>query len=134
MLLVNLQHLALVLGLWLGATAISLLIAAVVVVSLPATYFSESDAAHAARRASWRSVRGLGRNLLGALLILLGLAMSVPGVPGQGLLTVLIGLMLVEFPGRRRFEKALARRPGLLSALNRIRGRFSRPPLEPPPG
>ena len=62
-----------------------------------------------------------------------GLVMSVPGIPGQGLLTVLIGLMLVDFPGRRRLERALARRRGLLAAMNRIRARFGHPPLLPPP-
>ena len=73
------------------------------------------------------------QNALGLVLIAVGLVMSVPGVPGQGLLTVLIGLMLVDFPGRRRLERALARRRGLLAAMNRIRARFGHPPLLPPP-
>jgi hypothetical protein len=62
----------------------------------------------------------------------LGLLMSIPGIPGQGLLTVLIGLMLLDFPGRRRLEKALARRRSILAAMNRIRARFGHPPLLPP--
>ena len=49
-----------------------------------------------------------------------------------GLLTVLIGLMLVAFPGRQRLEKALARRSGVLAAMNRIRASFGHPPLLPP--
>ncbi len=93
--------LLLALALWLGATALTLAVATMVVLRLPVTYFSEDDAAHA-------------------------------GVPGQGLLMVLIGLMLVDFPGRRRVEKALARRPGILATVNRLRARFSRPPLLPP--
>jgi hypothetical protein len=40
--------------------------------------------------------------------------------------------MLVDFPGRRRMERALARRPGLLGAMNRIRARFGHAPLLPP--
>jgi len=124
--------LLLALALWLGATALTLAVATMVVLRLPVTYFSEDDAAHAARAASWRSPRGLGRNALGVILILLGVLLSVPGVPGQGLLMVLIGLMLVDFPGRRRVEKALARRPGILATVNRLRARFGRPPLLPP--
>jgi hypothetical protein len=124
--------LLLVLALWLGATAVTLAVATMVVLRLPVTYFSEDDAVHAARSASWRSLRGLGRNALGVILILIGVLLSVPGVPGQGLLTVLIGLMLVDFPGRRRVEKALARRRGILATMNRLRARFGRPSLLPP--
>jgi hypothetical protein len=119
--------------LWLGATALTLLVATAIVVRLPPGYFAEDDARHAARAASWHSPRGLVRNALGLLLIVMGLALSVPGVPGQGLLTVLIGLMLMDFPGRRRLEKALARRPGVLHAMNRLRARFGHAPLVPPP-
>jgi hypothetical protein len=116
---------------WLAATALTIAAAAAIVVRLPPSYFCEDDAHHAAR--SWRSPRGFGRNVLGLALIVLGLLLSIPGVPGQGLLTLLIGLMLVDFPGRRRAEKALARRRGILAAMNRIRARFGHAPLLPPP-
>lgn len=119
-------------GLWLVATVATLVIAAVIVVKLPPTYFSEDSVIHAARGASWRSPRHVARNALGVVLVAVGLVMSIPGIPGQGLLTVLIGLMLVDFPGRRRVEKALVRRPGILAAVNRIRARFGHPPLLPP--
>jgi hypothetical protein len=118
---------------WLAATGITLAVAALIVVRLPPSYFAEGDAQHAARVAPWRSPRALAQNVFGLILIVLGLVMSIPGIPGQGLLTVLIGLMLVDFPGRRRLEKALARRPGILAAMNRIRARFGHPPLLPPP-
>ena len=102
-------------GIWLAATALTVAVAALIVVRLPPTYFSEDAATHAARLAPWRSARALAQNALGLVLIAVGLVMSVPGIPGQGLLTVLIGLMLVDFPGRRRLERALARRRGLLA-------------------
>jgi len=118
---------------WLAATAVTLAAAALIVVRLPSTYFSEDEAHHAARVAPWRSPRAFAQNVFGLVLVVLGLLMSVPGVPGQGLLTVLIGLMLLDFPGRRRLEKALARRRSILAAMNRIRARFGHPPLLPPP-
>jgi hypothetical protein len=128
---VSTPTLLLALGIWLAATAVTLAVAAVIVVRLPPTYFAE-DAAQAAPVAPWRSLRALVRNGVGLILVVLGLLMSIPGIPGQGLLTVLIGLMLVDFPGRRRLEKALARRHGVLAAMNRIRVRFGHPPLLPP--
>jgi uncharacterized membrane protein YczE len=123
--------LLLAVGVWLAATVVTLAVATAVVVRLPPTYFAEDDHAHAVR-AHWRSARGIARNVIGLILVVLGLLMSLPGIPGQGLLTVLIGLVLVDFPGRRRVEKALARRPAVLGAMNSIRARFGHPPLLPP--
>jgi hypothetical protein len=123
--------LLLAVGVWLAATVVTLAVAAAIVVRLPPTYFAD-DAGHATRGTSWRSLRGLIRNACGLVLVVVGLLMSIPGIPGQGLLTVLIGLMLVDFPGRRRLEKSLARRRGILGAMNRIRARFGHPPLVPP--
>jgi hypothetical protein len=76
----------------------------------------------------------LGKNLLGLLLICAGVIMAVPGVPGQGLLTILVGVLLLDVPGKRAVELSLVRRPPVLRAINRIRARFKREPLlvEPP--
>src|SRR5690606_10090931 len=69
----------------------------------------------------------LGRNLLGVILLLLGIVMS-PG-PGPGMIVILAGLLLTEFPGKRRLEMWIIRRPGLLKAINWFRTRRGRPPL-----
>ena len=53
-------------------------------------------------------------------------------LPGQGLLTLLIGLMLTDFPGKYRLEKRLIAQPGVLKAVNWLRARAGHPPLEPP--
>jgi hypothetical protein len=58
--------------------------------------------------------------------------LSIPGIPGQGVLTMLVGVLLLDFPQRQRLERALLGRPGVLPALNRLRARFGRPPLRPP--
>ncbi|HYG08570.1 MAG TPA: hypothetical protein VD835_01220, partial [Pyrinomonadaceae bacterium] len=63
-------------------------------------------------------------------LVLFGVLMSLPGVPGQGVLTILMGVMLLDFPGKRRLELKLVSRPNVLRAINRIRQRFDRPPLQ----
>ena len=73
------------------------------------------------------------KNVLGALVILLGLAMLV--LPGQGLITLFLGLGLLDFPGRRRLELRVIGSPRILKAVNLLRHRLRRPPLEiPRPG
>jgi len=67
------------------------------------------------------------KNLVGWILLLGGLAMLV--LPGQGLLTMLIGVSLMDFPGKRAIERKLVSRPLILQAINRVRQRFDRPPL-----
>lgn len=74
-----------------------------------------------------RWVFRIGRNLLGVVLLLLGLVMVVG--PGQGLIAILAGLLLTEFPGKRRLEMWVIRRPGLLKGINWLRVRRGRPPL-----
>ena len=41
----------------------------------------------------------IGKNMAGVLLVVLGILLSLPGVPGQGILTILLGIMLLDFPG-----------------------------------
>lgn len=49
--------------------------------------------------------------------------------PGPGVLTILIGVMLLNFPGKRRLERKLVERPRVLEAINRLRARFGKAPL-----
>jgi len=100
-------------------------------VRLPATYFHSSH-----DRDFWvdrhKAVRWGGlvmKNVFGAALIILGIIMSLPGVPGQGILTILLGLMLVDLPGKRRWEQKLVKRPKVLQTINQLRGKFGKPPL-----
>jgi len=71
-----------------------------------------------------------GPGLVGALLVLLGMVMLV--TPGQGLLTLLVGLLLMNFPGKYRLERWLVGRRGVLTALNWLRRRGGHAPFEPP--
>lgn len=61
------------------------------------------------------------RNLLGAVLVLLGVLMLV--LPGQGLLTLLAGVLLMDLPGKRRWILWALRRPAVLAMVNAIRRR-----------
>jgi len=62
--------------------------------------------------------------------ILAGIAMLV--LPGQGLLSILIGVTLLNFPGKYALERRIVGRPAVSRTLNRIRARARRPPLEIP--
>jgi hypothetical protein len=124
-------------GLWWGlaitvvAAAGSLLAALAIVVSWPVDHFRASG-----RAGLWEGshpvVRALGiaaKNLGGLVLVALGLVMALPGIPGQGVLTMIIGVTLVDFPGKRRLERRLIGRPWVLRKLNALRARFHRAPL-----
>jgi hypothetical protein len=126
---IGVEHVLLVGGTWLLLNVASLALVLRVTLALPDDYF-EADAPV---RTRW-TIGRVGRNLAGVVLILVGAALSIPGVPGQGLLTVLAGVLLVDFPGRQRLERLLVGRRGVLLALNRLRARFGRPPLRPPRG
>lgn len=67
------------------------------------------------------------KNVLGGVLLLAGVAMLV--LPGQGILTILIGLFLMNFPGKFALERHLVRQRPVWGALNWIRQKAGRPPL-----
>ena len=100
-----------------------MLVAGVVLLSLPPEYLREGD------RAERHWLARTGRTLLGVVLVGVGVVLSVPGVPGQGLLTIVAGLALIEFPGRHRVISAILSRPTVLRAANRLRVRFKRQPF-----
>ena len=69
------------------------------------------------------------KNILGVLLIILGLLLSLPGVPGQGLLTILLGLIMIDIPGKRPIEAKIISRPTILAAANQLRAKYKKEPL-----
>ena len=105
---------------------VSLLILPFLLARIPTDYFITPSAS--ARRGGapwfWRVIK----NLLGGLMLLLGIAMLV--LPGQGVLTILASLVLLDFPGKHRLERRLLLRPRVFGVLNSLRARAGRPPLE----
>ena len=68
------------------------------------------------------------RNVLGVLLVALGVAMLL--LPGQGLITLMVGVLLVDFPGKHKLVCKVLRRPKILSGVNKLRAKHQKPPLE----
>ena len=110
---------------------VSIAVVTVVLVKLPANYFHSSHERDflVERHPVLRAVGIFAKNLLGLLLVGLGIVMSLPGVPGQGVLTILLGIMLLDFPGKRGLETRIVSRPRVNAAVNALRARFDKPPL-----
>lgn len=75
-----------------------------------------------------RAVVFVVRNALGVILVIAGFAMLL--TPGQGVLTLLAGLMLTTLPGKRRLLRWILSRRTVLRAVNAIRRRGKVAPLE----
>lgn len=123
---------------WIGALSLLTVIVSSIAVpmvirSMPYDYFLESsEGAEAIREQhpALRLVFLILKNVLGLLLVIGGLIMFV--TPGQGILTLVIGLLLMNFPGKRRLEIRLIRMKPLKRAVDWIRNRAGRRPLELP--
>jgi hypothetical protein len=123
-------------GLWVGigisvVLAIgSIALVAFVVIHWPADHFKAHLPGVSPPVEPTHPVARVAKNVGGGLLVLLGLVMALPGIPGQGILTMIVGLTMLDFPGKRGLERRLIGRPHILHALNRLRARFGRAPLE----
>lgn len=67
------------------------------------------------------------RNGLGSLFLLAGIAMLV--LPGQGIITILIGFSFMDFPKKHKLEETLVRRPGVVKTLNWLRRKQKKQPF-----
>ncbi len=74
-----------------------------------------------------RLVGHLVKNVVGAIFLFAGFLMLF--LPGQGVLTMLIGLSLIEFPGKRKLEAKIVGQSTVLSTINALRAKFDKPPL-----
>lgn len=123
---------------WVGALSLLTIIVSFIAVPMvirrmPYDYFLEtSESAEAIREQhpALRLIFLILKNILGLLLIAGGLLMFV--TPGQGILTLLIGILLMNFPGKRRLEIRLIRMKPLKRAVDWIRRRAGQRPLELP--
>jgi hypothetical protein len=109
----------------------ALILVPLAIVRLPADYFAPPK--RDKRRARWRRpvLRAFwlaGKNFLGGVLVLAGLAMLF--LPGQGILTLLLGVSLMDFPGKYRLERWIATRRPVIAAINGLRRRSGAAPLE----
>ncbi len=67
------------------------------------------------------------KNSIGLILILCGILMLI--LPGQGVLTIITGLIFLDYPGKFRFERSLVRNKLILNSMNWIRRKLDKPDL-----
>lgn len=68
------------------------------------------------------------KNFTGGVLVLAGIAMLV--LPGQGILTVMMGVLLMDFPGKHRLERRVIRVKPVLRSINWLRHRSGVDPIQ----
>lgn len=118
-------------GLFLVSLALSFGAIAIVMLKIPANYFSSHYVQDFLPNSPWIVRWGavIAKNIFGVLLIGIGIVLSLPGVPGQGILTILLGLIMLDIPGKRPLEARIIKRPAVLGAINNLRARYNKPPL-----
>lgn len=123
---------------WTAGLSVAMIVAAIltgpwIVARLPRNHFVQVAQRAGRRRRSHPAMRAalfVVKNLIGAFLVLAGGAMLF--LPGQGILTILLGVALLDFPGKRRVEIALVRRKTVQRTLDWMRRRAGAAPLEYP--
>jgi len=117
---------------WIGAVSLAMFLASVVLVPvfvqiLPADYFRKKKIR---TKPKWvpfplHVLYLVVKNVIGIALIILGLAMLV--LPGQGLLTIIMGVILTDIPGERKVFLYICRRTLVLKAMNWLRKKKGKP-------
>ena len=103
----------------------------ILVIHIPDKYFLHKKrlSPHNPKDAiGFRLVCRMLKNILGVCFVLTGLILLF--LPGQGLLSILIGVMLMNFPGKYKIQRAIIRQEKVLSTINWLRAKAHRPPLQ----
>ena len=117
---------------WIAGASFMTILVFLIVVPLLVTRIPSDDFAHgrfrrtlgANRHLVFRMVLLIGKNILGCVFVEAGIVMLV--LPGQGILTILAGIMLLDFPGRYRLVRWIVARPQVIRTLNWLRRRAGR--------
>jgi hypothetical protein len=130
---VSSRWLAYVTGLSIATFVVSAAVLPWLLTRLPADYFVETEREpgppwprHPLAYWAWR----VAKNILGLVLLAAGVVMLF--TPGQGVLTIIAALWLLDVPWKRRCERFLVLRPNVLGALNWMRARTGHDPLQRP--
>lgn len=114
----------------IALSLMSLVAVALIAVFLPADYFSNNSREKLAYANSHPLIYYsllIAKNILGFVLLCAGIIMLV--LPGQGLLTILIGLLMIDFPGKYRVTRFLVNKKAVYKPINWLRRKFNRGPI-----
>jgi len=110
----------------------SLLLVPWILISLPEDYFHNPHhrpLESFLHRPVWRGSLLVLKNALGILLLMAGIGMLV--LPGQGVLTILVALILIDFPGKFYLKKKLISIPSFHKVANHIRHKKGKAGFQP---
>ncbi len=122
--------------LWLTlASAIGLIASLVLIpwilIQIPSDYFSHEKR----QKHQWRNYPPIIRlalllmkNILGVIFIISGIIMLF--TPGQGIITIIIGIILADFPSKYKIERWIINNPAILRSINQLRAKAKQNPLE----
>ena len=108
----------------------SLVALPIIVAKIPAGYFlpkPQSVLPWRSERPVRNSILVIARNTLGVMLVIGGIAMLI--LPGQGLLTIAIGLLLIDFPRKRALAAWILSWKPIHQGINWLREKAKEPPL-----
>ncbi len=114
-------------GVSVASFIVSILFCTLVIAYLPPDYFLPNRRVNRIRHPVLRIGLKCLKNLLAVVLVVVGI-IQIP-LPGQGVLTILIGIIISDIPGKRKLERRIISSPVVLSTANGIRSRFKRPLL-----
>ena len=116
-------------GIFLGSLLLNILVIGLVFVKIPSHYFSSHYQDDFLPNSSWITRWGavILKNVAGLVMVIIGIVQLVG--PGQGILSILTGLILMDIPGKRPLEARIIKRPTVLAAVNRLRAKYGREPL-----
>ncbi len=101
------------------------------VTRIPSDYFSHPKR----QKYTWnnqskilRLIFILMKNIIGVIFIIGGIFLLF--LPGQGVLTILLGLFITDFPYKYKIETWIIKHPPILRSINKLRTKAKQRPLE----
>ena len=124
--------LLLYLGLFsLGFFLVTLIVIPWLILQIPADYFmpeTRHPLLGEMHHPVLRIVLLVLKNLLGVCFFVLGILLLV--LPGQGLLTILLGIIMIDFPGKYHLERWFINHKSVLRSVNWLRKKGKRAPIK----
>ncbi|MCD4847796.1 MAG: hypothetical protein K8R76_06365 [Candidatus Aegiribacteria sp.] len=125
-------HKFLISGISLAMLLVSIILVPFFIQNLPADYFKKRKIRS---KPAWvpfplHILYLVVKNIIGIVLIIMGLAMIV--LPGQGLITLIIGIILTDIPGERKAFLFVLRKTPVLKGMNWLRKKKNIPLFELP--
>ncbi|UJP06224.1 MAG: hypothetical protein LZF61_04420 [Nitrosomonas sp.] len=100
-----------------------------ILVRLPSDYFDIRVSRHwmQAHHPILRISGLVTKNIIGIIFLIAGFIMLF--LPGEGLLTMLLGISFMDFPCKRKLEARIIGQPTVFNTINAIRQKFNKKPL-----